>query len=118
MMSEVYSVTRDIFTGVFSDVGDFSMRKFIRGKGGHTAFLEYDLAIGDVLSPIYTLLFDLALKEALGRTATQGNVYLIADELKLLPNLRHLERRNKFWSKSGCKDIGGASRNRPVECKL
>lgn len=91
VLSEMYSVVRDVFTGVFADAGDFSMRKFIRQKQGRTAFIEYDLAIGDVLSPIYTLLFDLALKEALGRTATQGNVYLIADELKLLPNLRHLE---------------------------
>jgi hypothetical protein len=107
VMSEMYSVTRDIFTGVFSDVGDFSMRKFIRGKGGHTAFLEYDLAIGDVLSPVYTLLFDLALKEALGRTATQGNVYLIADELKLLPNLRHLEDGINFGRSLGVKILAG-----------
>ena len=107
VLSEMYSVTRDIFTGVFADVGDFSMRKFIRGKGGRTAFLEYDLAIGDVLSPIYTLLFDLALKEALGRTATQGNVYLIADELKLLPNLRHLEDGINFGRSLGVKILAG-----------
>ena len=107
VLSEMYSVTRDIFTGVFADVGDFSMRRFIRGKGGRTAFLEYDLAIGDILSPIYTLLFDLALKEALGRTATQGNVYLIADELKLLPNLRHLEDGINFGRSLGVKILAG-----------
>lgn len=107
VMSEMYSITRDIFTGVFSDVGDFSMRKFIRSKSGHTAFLEYDLAIGDVLSPVYTLLFDLALKESLGRTATQGNVYLIADELKLLPNLRHLEDGINFGRSLGVKILAG-----------
>lgn len=107
VLSEMYSVTRDIFTGVFADVGDFSMRKFIRGKGGRTAFLEYDLAIGDILSPIYTLLFDLALKEALGRTATQGNVFLIADELKLLPNLRHLEDGINFGRSLGVKILAG-----------
>lgn len=107
VLSEMYSVTRDIFTGVFADVGDFSMRQFIRGKGGRIAFLEYDLAIGDVLSPVYTLLFDLALKEALGRTATQGNVYLIADELKLLPNLRHLEDGINFGRSLGVKILAG-----------
>lgn len=107
VLSEMYSVTRDIFTGVFADVGDFSMRKFIRGKGGRTAFLEYDLAIGDILSPVYTLLFDLALKEALGRTATQGNVYLVADELKLLPNLRHLEDGINFGRSLGVKIMAG-----------
>lgn len=107
VLSEMYSVVRDVFTGVFSDVGDFSMRKFIRQKQGRTAFIEYDLAIGDVLSPIYTLLFDLALKEALGRTATQGNVYLIADELKLLPNLRHLEDGINFGRSLGVKILAG-----------
>ncbi|MCC8130547.1 MAG: type IV secretion system DNA-binding domain-containing protein [Ruminococcus sp.] len=107
VLSEMYSVVRDIFTGVFSDSGDFSMRKFVRQKGGRTAFIEYDLAIGDVLSPVYTLLFDLALKEALGRTATQGNVYLIADELKLLPNLRHLEDGINFGRSLGVKILAG-----------
>ena len=107
VLSEMYSVTRDVLTGVFADVGNFSMRKFIRGKGGKTAFLEYDLAIGDVLSPIYTLLFDLALKEALGRAATTGNVYLIADELKLLPNLRHLEDGINFGRSLGVKILAG-----------
>jgi type IV secretory pathway TraG/TraD family ATPase VirD4 len=107
VLSEMYSVTRDVLTGVFADVGMFSMRDFIRGKQGKTAFLEYDLAIGDVLSPIYTLLFDLALKEALGRTATQGNVYLIADELKLLPNLRHLEDGINFGRSLGVKILAG-----------
>ena len=107
VLSEMYSVTRDILTGVFADVGSFSMRQFVRNKGGRTAFIEYDLAIGDILSPIYTLLFDLALKEALGRTATQGNVYLVADELKLLPNLRHLEDGINFGRSLGVKILAG-----------
>ena len=107
VLSEMYSVTRDVLTGVFADVGNFSMRNFIRGKGGKTAFLEYDLSIGDVLAPIYTLLFDLALKEALGRTASTGNVYLIADELKLLPNLRHLEDGINFGRSLGVKILAG-----------
>ena len=107
VLSEMYSVTRDVLTGVFADAGDFSMRKFIRQKGGKIAFIEYDLSIGDVLSPIYTLLFDLALKEALGRTASQGNVYLIVDELKLLPNLRHLEDGINFGRSLGVKILAG-----------
>ena len=107
VLSEMYSVTRDVLTGVFADIGNFSMRKFIRAKGGKTAFLEYDLAIGDILAPVYTLLFDLALKEALGRTATTGNVYLIADELKLLPNLRHLEDGINFGRSLGVKILAG-----------
>lgn len=107
VLSEMYSVTRDILTGVFADAGDFSIRRFIRQKGGKTAFIEYDLSIGEMLSPVYTLLFDLALKEALGRTASQGNVYLIVDELKLLPNLRHLEDGINFGRSLGVKILAG-----------
>jgi type IV secretory pathway TraG/TraD family ATPase VirD4 len=107
VLAEMYSATRDILTGVFADVGSFSIRNFVRSKGKKTLFLEYDLAIGDVLSPVYTLLFDLALKEALGRTATQGNVYLIADELKLLPHLRHLEDGINFGRSLGVKIFAG-----------
>ncbi|GHU52975.1 hypothetical protein AGMMS49975_09960 [Clostridia bacterium] len=107
VLSEMYSVTRDVFTGVFSDIGNFSIRNFIRNKGGRTVFLEYDLAIGDILAPVYSLLFDLALKEALGRMASRGNVYLIADELKLLPNLRHLEDGINFGRSLGVKILAG-----------
>ena len=107
VLSEMYSVTRDLLTGVFADVGNFSMRKFIRNKGGKVAFLEYDLSIGSVLAPIYTLLFDLALKEALGRTVTKGNVYLITDELKLLPNLKHFEDGINFGRSLGVKILAG-----------
>lgn len=107
VMSEMYSTARDVLTGVFADAGSFSIRNFVRAKGGKTLFLEYDMAIGDVLSPIYTLLFDLALKEALGSTSSQGNVYLIADELKLLPNLRHLEDGINFGRSLGVKILAG-----------
>ncbi|MCL2526775.1 MAG: type IV secretion system DNA-binding domain-containing protein [Defluviitaleaceae bacterium] len=105
--SEMRSAVEDVLTGVFADVGDFSMRKFIRDKGGRTAFLEYDLSIGSVLGPIYTLLFDLALKEALGHTSSTGNVYLIVDELKLLPNLKHLEDGINFGRGLGVKILAG-----------
>ncbi len=107
VLGEVYSVIRDVLTGVFSEAGDFSMRQFIRARKAKTAFIEYDLSIGDVLAPVYTLLFDLALKEALGRSSAKGNVYLIADELKLLPNLRHLEDGINFGRSLGVKILAG-----------
>lgn len=107
VLSEVYNVMRDILTGVFGDEGDFSMRRFIRAKGGRSVFLEYDLSIGDILAPVYSLLFDLALKEALGRSKTQGNVYMIADELKLLPRLRHLDDGINFGRSLGLKIFAG-----------
>ena len=107
VLSEVYSTMRDILTGIFGEAGEFSMRRFIRAKNSRTVFLEYDMAIGDVLAPVYSLLFDLALKEALGRTTTQGNVYMIADELKLLPKLRHLDDGINFGRSLGLKIFAG-----------
>ena len=107
VMSEMFSVMRDLFIGVFADHGMFSIRDFVRKKGGKTLFIEYDLAIGNVLTPMYSLLFDLALKEALGRQKTQGNVYLFCDEFKLLPRLEHIDDGVNFGRSLGVKIFAG-----------
>lgn len=107
VLSEMYSVLREIFVGVFSGHGAFSIREFVRNKGKKTLFIEYDLSIGSVLTPVYSLLFDLALKEALGRSHPQGNVYLIADEFRLLPNLRHIDDGVNFGRSLGVKVLAG-----------
>ena len=107
VFSELFSVVREIFTGVFASAGVFSIREFIRDKGGRALFIEYDLALGSVLAPVYSLMFDLALKEALGRQKSNGNVFLIADELKLMPNLQHLEDGINFGRSLGLKIMAG-----------
>lgn len=109
VLSEMYSVIKEIFIGVFADHGGFSIRDFVKKKGGKTLFIEYDLAIGSVLTPVYSLLFDLALKEALGRSTTMkhGNVYLICDEFRLLPNLQHIDDGVNFGRSLGVKVIAG-----------
>lgn len=103
VLAEMFSVVRDVFMGVFCEKGKFSMRNFVRQKGGRTLFIEYDLSIGSVLTPVYKMLFDLALKEALGRTKSQGNVYFICDEFKLLPNLQHIDDGVNFGRSLGVK---------------
>lgn len=107
VLAEMFSVVRDVFMGVFCEKGKFSMRNFVRKKGGHTLFIEYDLSIGSVLTPVYKILFDLALKEALGRTKSQGNVYFICDEFKLLPNLQHIDDGVNFGRSLGVKVFAG-----------
>ena len=107
VLAEMFSVVRDIFIGVFAEKGKFSMRSFTRQKGGRTLFIEYDLSIGSVLTPVYKLMFDLALKEALGRTKSSGNVYLICDEFKLLPNLSHIDDGVNFGRSLGVKVFAG-----------
>ena len=107
VLSEMYSIIREIFIGVFAEKGAFSMREFVRNKGKKTLFIEYDLSIGSMLTPVYRLMFDLALKEALGRNKPQGNVYLICDEFKLLPHLRHIDDGVNFGRSLGVKVFAG-----------
>ena len=108
VLSEMYSVVKEIFIGVFSERGAFSIRDFVRSKGGKPLFIEYDLSIGSILSPIYSLLFDLALKEALGQSSNRkGNVYLICDEFRLLPNLKHIDDGVNFGRSLGVKVFAG-----------
>lgn len=98
---------RDLFIGVFASHGKFSIRDFIRKKGGRTLFIEYDLLIGSVLTHMYSMLFDLALKEALERQQSQGNVYLFCDEFKLLPRLEHINDDVNFDRSLGVKIFAG-----------
>ncbi len=109
--TELLVAIRDILTGVFAREGAFSIQKFVRNKGAHTLFIEYDLTMGSVLTPAYRLLIDLALKEALGResnpTTPHGNVYLVIDELKLLPSLQHLQDAVNFGRSLGVKVMVG-----------
>lgn len=110
VLAEVLVMVRDTFLGAFGDNGDFSIREFIRNKGGKTLFLEYDLSIGETLAPLYSLLIDLALKEALGRSTTEGEsgrVYVMVDELKLLPNLMHMDDAVNFGRSMGVRVLAG-----------
>lgn len=81
VMGELSSMVQDLFQGVFARKGDFSIRQFIRQKGGRVLYIEYDLAVGEALAPIYSLLMDQAFKEALSQERTEGSVYLVAVNL-------------------------------------
>jgi len=107
VLAELQYVIRQVLIGEFAQQGFFSMRNFVKKKGAKTLFIEYDLSLGSMLAPIYRILFDLALKEAMGRTKTEGNIYLICDEFKLLPNLQHIEDAVNFGRSLGVKVIAG-----------
>ena len=83
------------------------MRNLVYQKGGRIVFIEYDLSIGMMLSPVYTLLFDQAIKEALCRERSPGNVYFITDEFRLLPNLQHIDDAVNFGRSLGVKFMIG-----------
>ena len=110
VISEFYQLLGEIFVGDFRRKGNLSMRELVRKKGGKTIFLEYDISVGNVITPIYRLLFDLAIKEALSsikREKPKGNVWFFIDEFSLLPNLKYIDNGINFGRSQGAKFIIG-----------
>ena len=107
VMAEIQQVIRSVFVGNFSKSGTMSIRNLVKNKGGRRIFIEYDIGVGATLSPVYTLLFDLAIKEALSRAKTDGNVFFAVDEFKLLPNLKHIDDAVNFGRSLGIKFMIG-----------
>ena len=92
VLAELHSVLNSIFIGNFAKNGTLSMQELIRKRGGSKIFIEYDIKTGQILSPIYSLMIDLALKQALSSSEShRGNVFILIDEFKLLPNLEHID---------------------------
>ena len=102
---------RKAFSGVFRERGGFSVRDFIQRRGGHALFIEYDISVGSGLLPVYRVLMDLAMKEALGfgrqRLQTMENVpdnfYFVLDEFALLPRLAHVGDGINFGRELGLR---------------
>lgn len=107
VLAEIQQVTRSLFIGNFTKSGTLSIRNLVKNKGGRKVFVEYDIGIGSTLKPIYTLLFDLAIKEALCRKKSDGNVFFVVDEFKLLPNLQHIDDAVNFGRSLGIKFMIG-----------
>jgi type IV secretory pathway TraG/TraD family ATPase VirD4 len=105
VFSELQQMVREILVGNFRRAGSLSTREAIRGKGGRAIFIEYDLGIGNMLTPIYRLLLDLAIKEALCREKSEGNVWFVIDEFRLVPNLQHVDDGVNFGRSLGAKFI-------------
>ncbi len=107
VLAELQQVIRQVFVGNFEKQGTLSMRQLVRRKGGKKIFIEYDIGIGGMLTPVYSLLFDLAIKEALCRAKSDGNVFFVVDEFKLLPNLQHIDDAVNFGRSLGIKFMIG-----------
>lgn len=111
VFGELRSMLYDCFQGVFckkptSANPSFSIRHAIREKNGRTIFILYDMSLGETMIPIYRLLVDLALKEALS-TNSNGHTHLFLDELKLLPKVTHLEDALNFGRSKKVSVVAG-----------
>lgn len=117
VFGELNSMLSEFFVGILGDhkpERSISMREAVRKRGGKTIFIEYDLAMGETLTPVYRLLVDQALKEALSR-GEDGNsehkaksrCYLFADEFKLLPKMQHIDDALNFGRGLGVRVMAG-----------
>jgi len=107
-LAYLQQTVRECFSGVFAEEGDFSVRNAVRDKNSRAVFIEYDIARGSVLLPIYRIMLDLAIKEGLGRSRTPGNVFFLMDEFALLPQMKHISDGINFGRSLGMKFIVGS----------
>ena len=89
--------------GVFGELNSMLSEYFVGILASHRP----DLSVGETLTPVYRLLIDQALKEALSRVKNSGNVFLIADEFKLLPKLQHIDDALNFGRGLGVRVMAG-----------
>ena len=110
VMAYIASVVREIFVGPFAEHNsqkEFAMREVVTGRK-RIVFIEYDLKRGEALAPIYGVMIDRALANALGgRQENRNNVYIMLDELLLLPELKNLSNSLNFGRSQGVKVLAG-----------
>ena len=110
VMAYIASVVREIFVGPFAEHNsqkEFAMREVVTGRK-RVVFIEYDLKRGEALAPIYGVMIDRALANALGgRQENRNNVYIMLDELLLLPELKNLSNSLNFGRSQGVKVLAG-----------
>lgn len=107
VIAELLAVADSLFIGNFAEEGTLSMRTLVKEKSARAVFIEYDIKTGEVLTPIYSLLIDMCIKEALSRKRSEGSVYIFVDEFKLLPNLSHIDDAVNFGRSLGVRMIIG-----------
>lgn len=114
VFGELNSMVAEFFVGNLAQrdpLRNLSVRNAVRRRQGKIIFIEYDLAMGETLTPIYRLLVDQALKEALSRQAAgqskKCHCYLFVDEFKLLPKLQHIDDALNFGRGLGIRVMAG-----------
>ena len=110
VFAELNSMVSEYLVGIFAGhkkEKSVAMRRMVRARGARAVFVEYDLSLGETLSPLYRLLLDLALKEALGAREPKGKVYVFADEFKILPKIQHIDDALNFGRSQGIRLMAG-----------
>ena len=92
------------------------MREVMCGSRKKVVFIEYDLRKGQLLAPMYSILIDRALANALGgRQAEKTNKFFLLDEMLLVPRLQHLSDSLNFGRSLGVKMMCGLQNTAGLE---
>ena len=109
--SYIGSVLKKMFVGPFAQADparEFSMRDIIYSGKKKVVFIEYNLRKGRLIAPMYGILIDRALANALGgRQQVKTNKYFLLDEMLLLPRLEHLSDSLNFGRSLGVRMMCG-----------
>lgn len=108
-------VIQESFRSSFGKPGAFSIRRFLREKKGRALFLEYDVASGGMVAPVFKTMLDVAMKESMSRHRATGRVFFVLDEFALLPELTHLSNGLNFGRSLGLRFVVGTQNIRQVE---
>lgn len=106
-LSPLGSVVNEVFSSHFGKIGDFSIKKAIRNRGGKSIFLEYDIVNSNLIDVVYSVLLDLACKEALASENNDSHVYFILDEFPLIPKLDYIDNLLNFGRSRGVRVVAG-----------
>jgi type IV secretory pathway TraG/TraD family ATPase VirD4 len=102
---EIYETMRALLQESFGQGGGFSIRDFVRKRGGRTLFLEYSVNTSMILKPLFSTLYDLAIKEVLSNKASKGRTFFVIDEFSLLPYLQYIENGINFGRDRGARFV-------------
>ena len=115
VLSFIKEMAADLLVGVFGGYEDsqdrknqFSIRKLVKEKDYDVVFIDYDISASKAQAPIYKVIVDLLLKFSMsGREDFRNRVYLILDEISLLPKLNYLSDGLTFGRSRGLRIIAG-----------
>ncbi len=103
--SNFYSHMNEIFIGDFYKTWgkpQMSIREYVANPKGRKLFIEYDVESGEVVSPIFRLLIDRAIKYSFspknhyGKDRKPRKKFFIIDEFQLIPPIKKYQELVNF----------------------
>lgn len=115
VLSFIKEMAADLLVGVFGGYekcqdweNQFSIRNLVKNQAYDVVFIDYDISASKAQSPIYKVIVDLILKFSMsGREDYRNRIYLILDEISLLPKLNYLSDGLTFGRSRGLRLIAG-----------